>query len=148
MPWDTQDYPNSWVNFDDVLRKKAIEMANAMLGEGYDQNQAIPIATSQAKRWYTRATKDELDTMRDKSDQDLRATDRNASTRAYLLDKAVHVLPDLNTWTVKTAGAEQAANCYKLKSDAIERGKEIAKNKETFLTIHRQDGTIQDVVSY
>lgn len=34
-----------------VIREKAIEIANALLAEGYDEGRAIRIAIAQAKRW-------------------------------------------------------------------------------------------------
>ena len=52
MPWNEKDYPESFKNFDPPLRKKAIEIANALLEEGYEEGRAIPIATSQAEKWY------------------------------------------------------------------------------------------------
>lgn len=50
MPWDTQDYPSSLKNLDTAVKKKAIDIANSMIDEGYDEGQAIPIATEQAKK--------------------------------------------------------------------------------------------------
>jgi uncharacterized protein YdaT len=37
-----------------VIREKAIEIANALLAEGYDEGRAIRIAIVQAKRWAER----------------------------------------------------------------------------------------------
>lgn len=51
MPWSMKDYPQSLKNLEKPVRKKAIEIANAMLDEGYEEGRAIPIATSQAKEW-------------------------------------------------------------------------------------------------
>ncbi len=49
MPWNMNDYPSSLKNLDKPVRKKAIDIANAMLDEGYDEGKAIPIATKQAE---------------------------------------------------------------------------------------------------
>lgn len=51
MPWSMKDYPQSLKNLEEPVRKKAIEIANAMVDEGYEEGRAIPIATSQAKEW-------------------------------------------------------------------------------------------------
>lgn len=51
MPWDKNDYPESLKNFMAPVRNKAVEIANALLEEGYQEGQAIAIATSQAKEW-------------------------------------------------------------------------------------------------
>lgn len=51
MPWTESDYPNSWKNFSAEVRRKAIEIGNALLEEGYEDSHAIPIATKQATQW-------------------------------------------------------------------------------------------------
>lgn len=56
MPWTEKDYPSSWKNFDETTRRKAIDIANALLEEGYEEGRAIPIATSQAEKWVKDAT--------------------------------------------------------------------------------------------
>jgi uncharacterized protein YdaT len=51
MPWNASYYPRSMVNLPGVTRQKAIEIANALLADGYEEGRAIRIAISQAKRW-------------------------------------------------------------------------------------------------
>ncbi|RIH88059.1 hypothetical protein Mterra_01054 [Calidithermus terrae] len=51
MPWTREDYPESLKNFTATVRNKAIEIANALLEEGYDEGRAIAIATDRAKEW-------------------------------------------------------------------------------------------------
>ncbi|MCL4250415.1 MAG: hypothetical protein KJ065_19850 [Anaerolineae bacterium] len=51
MPWTKQDYPASMKNLETRVRHKAIDIANALLEEGYSEDRAIPIAIAQAKRW-------------------------------------------------------------------------------------------------
>ncbi len=60
MPWSMEDYPASLKHLDKPVKKKAIEIANAMVDEGYDESRAIPIATSQAKEWADNRSKSEL----------------------------------------------------------------------------------------
>jgi uncharacterized protein YdaT len=50
MPWTKKDYPNSMKNLPEDVRNKAIEIANALLKEGYDEDRAIPIGISQAEK--------------------------------------------------------------------------------------------------
>ncbi|UOQ49297.1 DUF2188 domain-containing protein [Gracilibacillus caseinilyticus] len=149
MPWDTNDYPSSLKNLDTAVRKKAIDMANAMLDEGYPEDRAIPIATEQAKEWYENATREEINKMINSSDQQLRSHDnKTQSNRPELLDKGQHVVPHEDQWAVMTQDAKEPANVYQYKQDAIDRAKEIAKNKDTQVTIHRQDGSIQNKLQY
>lgn len=60
MPFDRRNYPNSMKNLDKEVRDKAIDITNAMLKEGYDEDNAIPIAISQAKEWANDASNEEL----------------------------------------------------------------------------------------
>lgn len=66
MPWTMDDYPQSWKNFDELERKKAIDIGNAMLKDGYKEGDVIPIATQQAEKWYKDASKEELDELKNK----------------------------------------------------------------------------------
>lgn len=51
MPWTADRYPVSMKNLPPGVRRKAIEIANALLAEGYAEGQAIRIAIAQAKQW-------------------------------------------------------------------------------------------------
>jgi len=51
MPWSKDDYPDSLKNFMAPVRNKAVEIANALLEDGYEEGRAIAIATAQAKEW-------------------------------------------------------------------------------------------------
>lgn len=49
MPWSKNDYPDSFKNLNSEVRNKAIEIANALLRDGYEEGRAIPIALDRAK---------------------------------------------------------------------------------------------------
>lgn len=51
MPWTSDDYPVSMKNLEPRVRDKAVEIANALLEDGYEEGRAIAIATAQAKEW-------------------------------------------------------------------------------------------------
>ena len=51
MPWDDLYYPRSMEHLPPVVRSKAIEIANAVLDQGYDEGMAIRIAIATAKEW-------------------------------------------------------------------------------------------------
>ncbi|MBP1999386.1 uncharacterized protein YdaT [Paenibacillus shirakamiensis] len=51
MPWTKKDYPESMKNLDTRVRNKAVEIANALLDEGYEEGRAIAIGTAKAEEW-------------------------------------------------------------------------------------------------
>lgn len=54
MPWSEDRYPVSMKNLPPMVRAKAIEIANALLRDGYADGRAIRIAIARAKRWSIR----------------------------------------------------------------------------------------------
>jgi uncharacterized protein YdaT len=51
MPWTKKDYPPSLKFFMAPVRNKAVEIANALLAEGMEEQRAIAIATAKAEEW-------------------------------------------------------------------------------------------------
>lgn len=52
MPWTKTNYPNSLKNFPQAIRKKAIEIANALFKKGnMQEGRIIATAISHAKTW-------------------------------------------------------------------------------------------------
>jgi uncharacterized protein YdaT len=51
MPWDEYRYPPSMSHLLERVLRKAIEIANALLEEGYDEGKVIRIAIAKAKEW-------------------------------------------------------------------------------------------------
>jgi len=54
MPWRADYYPISMRHLAPEVREKAIEIANALLGQGMDEGKAIRIAIAQAHQWAAR----------------------------------------------------------------------------------------------
>ncbi|PYZ92025.1 hypothetical protein CR194_17670 [Salipaludibacillus keqinensis] len=151
MPWDTHDYPDSLKNLATPVRKKAIDIANAMLDEGYKEGQAIPIATKQAKEWYENATEKEINEIKYRGNEELKKRDdkdKQSNSRPELLEKGEHVFPHEEGWAVQAEDGKQPSDVFDKKQDAIERAREIAQKKETHLVIHKADGSVQDKQSY
>ena len=51
MPWTETRYPASMKRLAPEVRGKAVEIANALLAEGYDEGRAIRIAIAKARQW-------------------------------------------------------------------------------------------------
>lgn len=59
-----------------------------------------------------------------------------------------HVVPAEGGWAVRRAGSERATKVFATQSDAIDAGREIARNQEAELLIHGRDGRIREKRSY
>ncbi len=55
-----------------------------------------------------------------------------------------HVVPTEDGWAVKRAGSPKATKVFDTQQEAIERGREIAKNQQSELLIHGRDGRIRE----
>ncbi|WP_026699679.1 DUF2188 domain-containing protein [Salibacterium aidingense] len=149
MPWTLNDYPSSLKNLDKPERKKAIDIANAMLDEGYKEGRAIPIATEQAKEWYENASEEDINELMKEVDPTERSEEgKRYKNRPELLDRAEMVLAHEDGWAVQANGAEKPDEVFDQKSDAINRAKEIAENKGTEAVIYRKDGEEETRHSY
>jgi uncharacterized protein YdaT len=51
MPWTAERYPISMKKLPPLVRRKAIEIANALLKEGCDEGRCTRIAIWRARRW-------------------------------------------------------------------------------------------------
>lgn len=54
MPWSEYYYPPAMEHLPPLVRRKAIEIANALLEEGEDEGKVIRIAIAKAKEWAER----------------------------------------------------------------------------------------------
>ncbi len=129
MPWSEHDYPDSLKNLDPIVRRKAIDIANAMLAEGYEDDAAIPIATAQAKKWAEDADAAEKRALKRK---DITDHPRQPKSRgAKLIERDVTVNKVEDGWEVRTVGAQRADSLHKTKREATARAQEIAEKRGT-----------------
>ena len=137
MAYTMNDYPDSLKNLERLERRKAIDIINAMLEDGYYENRAIPIGTEQAQDWYKSASDDDLKKLENK---DLQKHDDDDDSRGpELIDNDVEVYYEEDEWKVKTVGAKQASATYDKKQDAEKRAKEIADNRGTDVKVHNKN---------
>lgn len=142
MPWDMKDYPDSMKNMDPLLRKKAIDIANALEAQGYDDGRAIPIAHAEAQEWLDDASEDELKEFEQAPDPK-KDDNHELTVNMDLVDNDVKVFYEEDVWKVQTVGADRADQTFNYKEDAIKRAEEMAENKESKVIIYKQDGDIQ-----
>lgn len=58
MPWYNGDYPPSYKNQPEYLREKAVEIANALLGEGIEEGIAIATGLKRAREFFNEKDED------------------------------------------------------------------------------------------
>lgn len=144
MPWNMQDYPDSLKNFDPLLRKKIIDIANALEDSGYEDDRAIPIAINEGKEWYKNASQSELDEFDQESNPSKTDEHDTSSANPELLDNDVEVYYEDDQWKVKTVDAKRASEIFDKKTDALERAKEIIDNRDAEVISYNKDGKKQD----
>ncbi|MBS4537238.1 DUF2188 domain-containing protein [Clostridium sp. D2Q-11] len=138
MPWTNNDYPSSMKNLDKKVRSKAIEVANELVEEGYEEDGAIPIAIDRAKEWSND----------NKSSNSTSSNDTNNNSNSSSSKKEdQHLLPDGDNWIIKKENSEQASYTFDTKKEALNKAKNIASNQLVNLVIHREDGTIEDIIT-
>ncbi|WP_026562004.1 DUF2188 domain-containing protein [Bacillus sp. J37] len=121
MPWNKSDYPPSMKNLTESTRTKAIEIANALLEEGYEEGRAISIAISKAK---------EVTNSIDSSENDV----------------TYHLVPHSGEWAIKKENSRRVTEVFQTKNEALVKGnKLIKKNNNARLIVHKKDGTIERV---
>lgn len=65
-----------------------------------------------------------------------------------MVKKDYHVVPQADGWALKREGAQRASSLHNTQAQAIEAGKQLAKQQQTELVIHRPNGQIRDTDSY
>lgn len=138
MPWTVKDYPVSWKNLNEMTRKKAIDIANAMLAEGYEEQDAIPIALSAAKKWIRTATQDDIADLAAMRLKAHRAKPGPSGARLMDDNVLVRYSTEKKQWEVISESARQADSLHATKAAAVARAREIAGNRETKVIIKKK----------
>lgn len=64
------------------------------------------------------------------------------------MKKNQHVVPSGDQWAVRGEGNSRKTRITQTQREAIEIAREIARNQQSELVIHRKNGTIRDKDSY
>ncbi|MBD7967894.1 DUF2188 domain-containing protein [Paenibacillus gallinarum] len=145
MPWNKKDYLPSMKNLEPRVRNKAIEIANALLGEGYEEGRSIAIATAQAEEWNENHPEGETK----KHDKIDHSSPKKADSSAHAGEhRNIHVVPREDGWAVKKEGIEKPEHIYDVKDEAVKAAKDIVSSKNIRLIIHDKQGKIQTSKMY
>lgn len=59
-----------------------------------------------------------------------------------------HVVPHQDGWAVESAGNQRATSVHETQQQAVDAARNIARNQQSELVIHRPDGRIRDKDSH
>lgn len=62
--------------------------------------------------------------------------------------KNQHVVPHQEGWAIKGAGNQRVTSVHETQLQAIDAARAIARNQQSELVIHRNDGRIRDKDTY
>ncbi|MCM3747663.1 DUF2188 domain-containing protein [Paenibacillus pasadenensis] len=141
MPWSKNDYPPSMKNMDERARAKAVDIANALLRDGYEEGRAIAIATSQAEKWAQEHPGAEASSGPDSNEE------RYAHNKTGASGGIQHVVPHAGQWQVKDEGADDGKT-FATKEKAVDYAKQAASDRGGTAIIHRADGTVETSRNY
>lgn len=65
-----------------------------------------------------------------------------------IMGRNQHVVPHADQWAVRGAGNQRVTKITRTQREAIDIAREIARNQESELIIHRPNGQIRDRDSY
>lgn len=133
MPWNKNDYPSSMKNLPDKQRDKAIEIANALLTDGYEEGRAIPIAISTSEIWANNRAAILSSKEREKGNKPIKG-------KKELL---YHLVYKDNKWIIRKVGAKRHSFAFDTKNEALEKAEELLEKKPSRFIIHRKDGTFE-----
>ncbi|MFJ7825987.1 DUF2188 domain-containing protein [Psychrobacillus sp. NPDC096623] len=119
MPWNKNDYPDSMKNLDADVRDKAIEIANALLKDNYEEGRAISIATSQARKA-------------------IHGDDENRIT--------YEVISRESDWVLMKADGRRAIFVEDTKEDLLQKAKPYVNEQNGILIIYEEDGSVEDTL--
>lgn len=138
MPWTKSDYPDSMKNLNEYTRLKAIDIANAMVKDGYEEKRAIPIAINQAKEWYEDASNKEKSDLKEKDITDHKK-DENSSVGLKDEDVIVEYSEEDKSWRVISKGAKRADSLHNTKKEAVKRAEEIIEYRDAKIIKKKKD---------
>lgn len=120
MPWTDQDYPDSFKNLDEPVREKAIEIANALVRDGYEDNRAIPIAMDQAREY-------------------VHGDDDDGRT-------VYEVREDREDWVLRKEGSDHTILREDTKDDLLEKAKPRVNDNNGVLKVYKGDGELENTL--
>jgi hypothetical protein len=105
------------------MRERAIEIASALIDEGYDENNAMFVAIAQARHWAENSA------------------DQNR-------DQNLHVIPHPQGWALRRPLSDPSIFIFPTRDEACEYAYDMAEQDGTLVMIHDASGQIEDQIRF
>lgn len=69
---------------------------------------------------------------------------RTVNQEITMTKRNQHVVPHDDGWAVRGAGSQRASSVHRTQKEAINAGRDIARNQGTELLVHGRDGRIRE----
>jgi uncharacterized protein YdaT len=130
MPYTYDDYPNTMKNLSPDVRKKAIDILNKLIEEkNMDSGMAIATSISKAREWASK-------------------TGRTGSDKTQGASGEIRIKSHKKGWAVQKEGSSQASFVFDTKDEAIDKGRQMARENNMDLKIYKEDGSLQEEREY
>lgn len=120
MPWSKNSYPDSMKNLEPHVREKAIEIANALLRDDYNEGRAISIATAQARKTIHEEDSDERPMYK--------------------------VIARESDWVLMKSDGERAIFAESTKKSLLEKVKLYVNEHNGILAIYQENGNLEETL--
>lgn len=119
MPWSKKNYPDSMKNLPDDVQAKAIEIANALLEEGYAEGRSIAIAIDRARS----------------------STGKKEAERPYYEVKSKE-----DQWCLMKRDGVRNILAGETKQDVLTRAKKYVREHDGMLTVYKENGEKEETL--
>ncbi|WP_049827316.1 DUF2188 domain-containing protein [Paenibacillus maysiensis] len=120
MPWTKHDYPPSMKNLEPRVQEKAVNIANALLRDGYEEGRSIAIATSQAEEWNDNHPVERDGKQKKHEKQHLSGNGKGNDSASSGSQEPIHVVPHEDRSAIKEEGHDEPASTFKHKNEAVD----------------------------
>jgi hypothetical protein len=117
MVWSTRNYPPTMKTLPARVRRKAVDIGNKLLAEGYQVQRATYIAVSMAREW---------------AEHDRLMRERN-----------IHVIPHNAGWAVRHVQSQKPDIVFTDKRCALSYAVELARSEGVYVIAHDDSGAIE-----
>jgi uncharacterized protein YdaT len=115
-------YPWELEELEPDVRRKALERANELIQQGYQEIRALRMATTLAREW----------------------VDNGKSSDMPMSGPSQHVMFERDSWVICPEDRSEATHSFSNLEDAIRRAHEIATEKHSAVYVYDADGAIID----